>query len=58
MVLSELAVERQIFYAVLLFSWVVYMWEAYLASRQVSECGCLLRGSRGCVMLCHSGRPQ
>ncbi|XP_072275019.1 CAAX prenyl protease 1 homolog [Pyxicephalus adspersus] len=34
MVLSEVAVERQIFYAVLLFSWVVYMWEAYLASRQ------------------------
>ncbi|KAM9320990.1 CAAX prenyl protease 1 homolog [Gastrophryne carolinensis] len=34
MVLSELSVERQIFVSVLLFSWLVYVWEAYLASRQ------------------------
>ncbi|XP_063810261.1 CAAX prenyl protease 1 homolog [Pseudophryne corroboree] len=34
MLLSELSAERQIFYSVLLFSWVVYVWEAYLASRQ------------------------
>ncbi|KAM4702193.1 CAAX prenyl protease 1 homolog [Discoglossus pictus] len=32
--LSELSVERQIFYSVLLFSWLVYVWEAYLANRQ------------------------
>ncbi|XP_076834188.1 CAAX prenyl protease 1 homolog [Brachyhypopomus gauderio] len=30
----ELAVEDKIFYAVLVFSWTVYIWEAYLASRQ------------------------
>lgn len=30
----DLPVESKIFYAVLLFSWVVYLWEAYLASRQ------------------------
>ncbi|KAG9492758.1 hypothetical protein GDO78_000973 [Eleutherodactylus coqui] len=34
MVLAEMSAERQIFYAVLLFSWVVYVWEAYLARRQ------------------------
>ncbi|XP_048831322.1 CAAX prenyl protease 1 homolog [Brienomyrus brachyistius] len=32
--LYELSVENKIFYAVLLFSWTVYLWEAYLASRQ------------------------
>ncbi|KAM8975661.1 CAAX prenyl protease 1 homolog isoform 2-T2 [Pelodytes ibericus] len=31
---SELSVESRIFYSVLLFSWLVYVWEAYLASRQ------------------------
>ncbi len=31
-----LPVEDKIFYAVLVFSWTVYMWEAYLAYRQVS----------------------
>ncbi|XP_035388759.1 CAAX prenyl protease 1 homolog [Electrophorus electricus] len=30
----ELPVEGQIFYAVLVFSWTVYVWEAYLAFRQ------------------------
>ncbi|XP_068125047.1 CAAX prenyl protease 1 homolog [Hyperolius riggenbachi] len=34
MELSELSVESHIFCAVLLFSWLVYVWEAYLASRQ------------------------
>ncbi|XP_041439964.1 CAAX prenyl protease 1 homolog isoform X1 [Xenopus laevis] len=32
--LAEMSVESQIFYSVLLFSWIVYTWEAYLASRQ------------------------
>ncbi|XP_053563176.1 CAAX prenyl protease 1 homolog [Bombina bombina] len=32
--LFELSVEQQIFYSVLLFSWLVYVWEAYLANRQ------------------------
>ncbi|CAH2222380.1 CAAX prenyl protease 1 homolog [Pelobates cultripes] len=32
--MSALSVESQIFYAVLLFSWLVYVWEAYLAGRQ------------------------
>lgn len=32
----DLPVEKQIFYAVLGFSWTVYLWEAYLAYRQVS----------------------
>ncbi|XP_053310704.1 CAAX prenyl protease 1 homolog [Spea bombifrons] len=32
--MSEVSVENKIFYAVLLFSWIVYLWEAYLASRQ------------------------
>lgn len=31
-----MSAERQIFCSVLLFSWVVYIWEAYLARRQVS----------------------
>lgn len=31
-----LPVEDKIFYAVLVFSWTVYVWEAYLAYRQVS----------------------
>nr|XP_033811037.1 CAAX prenyl protease 1 homolog [Geotrypetes seraphini] len=31
---AEVAVENQIFCAVLLFSWTVYLWEAYLAYRQ------------------------
>lgn len=30
----DLSVESKIFYAVLLFSWAVYLWEAYLAYRQ------------------------
>ncbi|XP_006631345.1 CAAX prenyl protease 1 homolog [Lepisosteus oculatus] len=30
----ELSVENKIFYSVLLFSWTVYLWEAYLAYRQ------------------------
>ncbi|KAE8624506.1 hypothetical protein XENTR_v10005971 [Xenopus tropicalis] len=34
LMLSEMSVESQIFYSVLLFSWIVYTWEAYLASRQ------------------------
>lgn len=34
MVLPEPSGEGQIFCAVLLFSWVVYIWEAYLARRQ------------------------
>ncbi|XP_062378681.1 CAAX prenyl protease 1 homolog [Sardina pilchardus] len=32
--IMELSVESKIFYAVLLFSWAVYLWEAYLAFRQ------------------------
>uniref|UniRef100_A0A8C6WF91 CAAX prenyl protease n=1 Tax=Neogobius melanostomus TaxID=47308 RepID=A0A8C6WF91_9GOBI len=32
--ISDLPVEKQIFYAVLGFSWTVYLWEAYLAYRQ------------------------
>ncbi|XP_066573715.1 CAAX prenyl protease 1 homolog [Amia ocellicauda] len=31
---SELSIEYKIFYSVLLFSWTVYLWEAYLAHRQ------------------------
>lgn len=31
----DLPVEKQIFYAVLGFSWTVYLWEAYLSYRQV-----------------------
>ena len=31
-----LPVEKQIFLAVLGFSWTVYLWEAYLSYRQVS----------------------
>lgn len=31
----NLPVEKQIFYAVLGFSWTVYLWEAYLSHRQV-----------------------
>ncbi|CAB1330635.1 unnamed protein product [Coregonus sp. 'balchen'] len=30
----DLPIENKIFYAVLLFSWTVYLWEAYLAYRQ------------------------
>ncbi|MEE6484891.1 hypothetical protein FKM82_014094 [Ascaphus truei] len=30
----ELSVEKRIFFSVLLFSWTVYVWEAYLAGRQ------------------------
>lgn len=32
----SLPVENQIFFAVLGFSWTVYLWEAYLSYRQVS----------------------
>ncbi|KAG5856114.1 hypothetical protein ANANG_G00004590 [Anguilla anguilla] len=32
--ISELSIENKIFYAVLVFSWTVYLWEAYLAHRQ------------------------
>ncbi|XP_037097756.1 CAAX prenyl protease 1 homolog [Syngnathus acus] len=32
--INELPVEKQIFYAVLGFSWTVYIWEAYLSHRQ------------------------
>ncbi|XP_078094274.1 CAAX prenyl protease 1 homolog [Mustelus asterias] len=32
--IAELSIENQIFYSVLLFSWAVYVWEAYLAHRQ------------------------
>ncbi|XP_067862856.1 CAAX prenyl protease 1 homolog [Heptranchias perlo] len=32
--IEELTTENQIFYSVLLFSWTVYLWEAYLAQRQ------------------------
>lgn len=32
---AELPVERRIFCSVLLFSWAVYLWEAFLAHRQV-----------------------
>lgn len=31
----DLPVEKLIFYAVLGFSWTVYLWEAYLSYRQV-----------------------
>ncbi|KAG9331042.1 hypothetical protein JZ751_020392 [Albula glossodonta] len=33
-IISGLSVENKIFYAVLVFSWTVYLWEAYLALRQ------------------------
>uniref|UniRef100_A0A672ZV31 CAAX prenyl protease n=1 Tax=Sphaeramia orbicularis TaxID=375764 RepID=A0A672ZV31_9TELE len=33
-IILDLPVEKQIFYAVLGFSWTVYLWEAYLAHRQ------------------------
>ncbi|GCC35647.1 hypothetical protein chiPu_0014134 [Chiloscyllium punctatum] len=33
-VITEISTENQIFYSVLLFSWTVYLWEAYLAHRQ------------------------
>lgn len=32
----EMSAERRIFGAVLLFSWTVYLWETFLARRQVS----------------------
>lgn len=32
--IAEIPVEKQIFCSVLLFSWTVYLWEAYLAYRQ------------------------
>lgn len=32
--IADLPVEKQIFYAVLGFSWTVYLWEAYLSYRQ------------------------
>lgn len=32
---AELPAERRIFCSVLLFSWAVYLWEAFLAHRQV-----------------------
>ncbi|XP_048414102.1 CAAX prenyl protease 1 homolog isoform X2 [Stegostoma tigrinum] len=32
--IAEISTENQIFYSVLLFSWTVYLWEAYLAQRQ------------------------
>ncbi|KAJ8398151.1 hypothetical protein AAFF_G00429950 [Aldrovandia affinis] len=32
--IAELSIEEKIFYAVLVFSWTVYLWEAYLAHRQ------------------------
>uniref|UniRef100_A0AAR2IQG1 CAAX prenyl protease n=1 Tax=Pygocentrus nattereri TaxID=42514 RepID=A0AAR2IQG1_PYGNA len=32
--IAELPAEEKIFYAVLVFSWTVYLWEAYLAFRQ------------------------
>jgi len=46
-----LPVEEKIFYAVLVFSWTVYIWEAYLAYRQVSICSlpCLWKAFN-----CHS----
>uniref|UniRef100_A0A672I983 CAAX prenyl protease 1 N-terminal domain-containing protein n=1 Tax=Salarias fasciatus TaxID=181472 RepID=A0A672I983_SALFA len=31
---SDLPLDRHIFYAVLGFSWAVYLWEAYLSYRQ------------------------
>ncbi|KPP63893.1 CAAX prenyl protease 1-like [Scleropages formosus] len=36
-VTESIPVESQIFYAVLLFSWTVYLWEAYLAHRQLDK---------------------
>nr|ACM08918.1 CAAX prenyl protease 1 homolog [Salmo salar] len=30
----DLPIQNKIFYAVLVFSWTVYLWEAYLAYRQ------------------------
>lgn len=32
----EMPAEKRIFGAVLLFSWTVYLWETFLAQRQVS----------------------
>lgn len=32
----EMPAEKSIFGAVLLFSWTVYLWETFLAQRQVS----------------------
>lgn len=32
---AELPAEKRIFTSVLLFSWAVYLWEAFLAHRQV-----------------------
>lgn len=34
--LWEMPAEKRIFGAVLLFSWTVYLWETFLAQRQVS----------------------
>lgn len=33
----EMPAEKRIFGAVLLFSWTVYLWETFLAQRQVSQ---------------------
>lgn len=35
---TELPAEKRIFCSVLLFSWAVYLWEAFLAHRQVGGC--------------------
>lgn len=49
---AELPVERRIFCSVLLFSWAVYLWEAFLAHRQV--CGALAGTVAGAPGLCRA----
>lgn len=45
---AELPAEKRIFCSVLLFSWAVYLWEAFLAHRQVGSAGAVQgRGARG-----------
>ena len=42
----EIPAEKRIFGAVLLFSWTVYLWETFLAHRQVSLDRALLTPTR------------
>lgn len=43
----EMPAEKRIFGAVLLFSWTVYLWETFLAQRQVSLGGAHLGPTPG-----------
>lgn len=53
---AELPAEKRIFCSVLLFSWAVYLWEAFLAHRQVGSAGAVQgRGGSGRAGPCRGG---